>query len=103
MKHRTQTVVKHWIDLDESEQFDVSEGGFTRRVVRLLVEIFDGSDIRFSGYLGNLSWTHWLSSATKAEHIYPILRAHGIETPEPCPYTFAHTRQWCGHAGCRAS
>lgn len=22
---------------------------------------------------------------------------------EQCPYTFAHTRHWCGHAGCRDS
>ncbi len=21
----------------------------------------------------------------------------------PCPYTFSHTRHWCGHAGCRDS
>lgn len=21
--------------------------------------------------------------------------------PNPCPYTFAHTRHWCGYEGCR--
>jgi hypothetical protein len=24
----------------------------------------------------------------------------GLE-PEACPFTFAHTRHWCGHSGCR--
>jgi hypothetical protein len=22
---------------------------------------------------------------------------------DPCPYTHSHTRNWCGHAGCRKS
>lgn len=25
------------------------------------------------------------------------------ELQDPCPYTFAHTRHWCGHALCRDS
>lgn len=24
-------------------------------------------------------------------------------TLDPCPYTFAHTREWCGRPGCRES
>lgn len=25
------------------------------------------------------------------------------EIVEECPFTFAHTRHWCGHSGCRES
>ena len=23
--------------------------------------------------------------------------------PTPCPFTHSHTREWCGHSGCRVS
>lgn len=31
------------------------------------------------------------------------LRAGLPEYPEPCAFTFAHTRHWCGNPDCRDS
>jgi len=35
----------------------------------------------------------WLNSTAEAR------RKELLE--DPCPYTFAHTRHWCGHPRCR--
>lgn len=43
--------------------------------------------------------------ARREEHV--LLEAQAIlarrATEDPCPYTFAHTRHWCGHQQCRES
>jgi len=40
-----------------------------------------------------------------APELLTWLRQHGVTVVEddPCPYDFAHTRHWCGHAECRDS
>jgi hypothetical protein len=93
VSHRTQTTVKHWIDLDEREQFDAVKP-YTNRTVavrQLIAVVVDGSlkptiegigSTRLkSGALGmgtDLWFDRWLPDY---DRVLAILAAHGIKTP----------------------
>lgn len=36
-----------------------------------------------------------------ADSVVSFLHSRGLLDPEACPYTFAHTRSWCGNLRCR--
>lgn len=62
-----------------------------------------------SGFDNEIDALEWLSNAAWGTHkpdsltTYParVCRALRTRPVNPCPYTFAHTRSWCGYPLCR--
>lgn len=48
-------------------------------------------------------WAHQLARRIVARAMEKVFFPEDEPAYNPCPYTHAHTRSWCGHDGCRES